>query len=657
VSDENVSTESADGKTLAGDFVVMDEYNRVVDSQNLFISTFDYYKALCFWEDDEPHGLFEAVDLARGFWKGDRQWSPEAKQLLKNDNRMPVKVNRIKSALQLISGMERSNRAEIRAVPALRGDGERIVDVVNPFLKYVRKANLAEYWNSWAFENCLVTGAANFEESIGVPDGKFEEEIIRQYIPAEEVLWDMSSRLPDRSDAMYCIHWFWMSRDAFEKEYGEKPDADALERANYLESLTARQSGEDYGRRIAGGGADDVGFLPSDRMNGMEVFEKIANRSVRMVRIWRVYYKKCWKVKNTVTKQVSTWFTVEEAQQHVAASAELGHKCKMKECNEPFVCLHEIAGRKEIRFIADIGIKHIPVVSMYAFFDEHNGTFWGLPYEVKDNQEVLNQLWAVALEVIKQMPKLTLEFEEGALSPESEGELKKRGFVYGLVLKYMRGKLRTAASRVTTLEGVEKINSLQPSMQMVADDIQYQLAVRDVLQGFAPGSIKSGIGLQVLRSQGAQQLQKLFDNLTWFKLKVATIEIEMMLLIDEDFLFDVVSGNIEATWNVGENDEQVSEDDLRADVKKNWKLLLERIKYADFQYVLDQTAHNPSEMMARMDMLVEFAKGTGMQVPPELLVDSTFLSTDQKEYWKRYIKKQEQAQAAITAANGNVGAA
>lgn len=636
------------------DFTTMNEFERVVDSQKLFYDTFEYYRSLCFWEDDQKHGLFEACDIARGFWKGDRQWSEGSKQIMNSENRQPTKFNRIKSAIQLISGMERVNRSEIRAVPALKGAGEKLVDVVNPALKYVRKANKSEFWNSQAFENSLITGCGNFEEFIGVPDGKFEEEIIRRYIPCEEVLWDITSRMPDRSDALYCVHWYWMSKAAFEKEYGKKPDADATVKLD----LAARsmQDRDNYGRGMADVDGEML-LLPSDRLTNMEVFEQLKEKTVRMVRIWRVNFRKVWKVKHLATKEVTVWDTRDEAQAHVDAALALGDKCKMAEVNEPFVSLHEIAGRKEVRFIADIGIKHIPVKSMYCFFDEHDGTYWGLPYEVKDNQEVLNQIWATLIEVIKQMPKLTYEYEEGSLTKESEERLARRGFIYGLVMKYKSGKLRTGGSRVTALEGVEKLNSLQPIIMAIQDNMQYQTAVRDVMEGFAPGSISSGVGLQVLRQQGAAQLQKLFDNLTWYKMNVAELEIEMLPLLDPDFVFEIVNGNLEATWDVGEDNQPVGVDQIAQNVQKNWKMIFNRIKYTDYQYVLDSTAHNPSEMMTRMQMLIDFSKGSAVPIPPEMAIDNTFLTSDQKEYWKKWIKRQQEQQAAAAnAANAAPGA-
>jgi hypothetical protein len=618
-------------------FTELNKPERVIASQTLFKEAMDLYEGGNFWEEDGRwYGYWEAIRRAQTFYRGEGQWPEHIKQQLIAADRKPTVMNRIASAIHLVSGLERKGRTEVRATSVKIGDDE-VTDIINPYLKQIANDNKKTFWDSEGFKKMIIEGAANFEYSIQDRSGR--ESIVREMVPNDQIMWDIDSTQIDRADATYCIHHYWVSKNQFEDRYPDLKDADIEFYTENSLQYTAAQG------KTAGLTTDEV------QDDYRKKFETSQNSSIfwdakkiRIIRIWRVNKVKKYQVKsgnfvqNFSDRQAATVF-IEE----MKSNPEPTESISIKEVFLSEICLHEIAGNKEINFIDNIGVEVIPIKSVYCYWDA--GKFWGLPYQVRDNQEELNFIHSKLMDVIARINGLVTLYEKSAVSDKGKISLK-RGLKTGDTLEVEDGAIRGQKILNVVMENIQHLASLEGHKADIKDHIQFALGARDVLEGFAPKNVSSGIGLQVLRQQGITVLQEVFDHLDWFKEECARLEVELMPLLDKETVRAMVFGSL-----LRDNDRKA----VQAIQDISFEYVYETAKNSTVNFAVEQTSYSPSENMVQLQLIVEIAK-LGIPISPEIMIELSPLNKGLKQKQLEYLNQQQQAMAAAPAQGMEQGA-
>ncbi len=139
-----------------------------------------------------------------------KQWTDDEAQTLKDRNQAPVVVNRIKTKVNLLNGVQRQRRSDPKALPRTP-QHEKDADSITDALRFVADNTDFEITSSQCFEDKTVWGyeAAVVEVDPNNPD--LEVSITR--INPDRFYFDPFSRRLDFKDAKYMGIVLWMDAE------------------------------------------------------------------------------------------------------------------------------------------------------------------------------------------------------------------------------------------------------------------------------------------------------------------------------------------------------------------------------------------------------------------------------------------------------------
>lgn len=132
------------------------------------------------------------------FVAGD-QWDSEAKAVLDKDGRPPIVFNRTDTVIRAVSGMEISNRQEVRYIPRQQGD-TKVNEVLTSGAEWFRDQCDAESEESDAFLDVCISGMGWTETRLDTDENPEGDPIIERIDPLEMVA-DRNARKRNLADA------------------------------------------------------------------------------------------------------------------------------------------------------------------------------------------------------------------------------------------------------------------------------------------------------------------------------------------------------------------------------------------------------------------------------------------------------------------------
>jgi len=187
-----------------------------------------------YFEDSETTSYDARVKAERDkdYYDG-KQWTDKETAALNKRGQPVIVSNLIKPKIDALTGMERMNRTDPKALPRNPGD-EEAAEAITKALRYVADNSNYDEKRSQFYEDMIVQGAGACEFSIK-PHENGDREIVMTHVPWDRFFYDPASVKPDFSDSLYYGHVIWMDAERAKQKWPNLKD----ELTNIMEQSTA----------------------------------------------------------------------------------------------------------------------------------------------------------------------------------------------------------------------------------------------------------------------------------------------------------------------------------------------------------------------------------------------------------------------------------
>lgn len=438
------------------------------------------------------------------------QWDDTDKQKLKDELRPIITFNRTNPIIQSVSGMEISNRKEVKYFPREPGDA-RPNEILTEGAKWFRDVSDADDEDSDAFLDTMVCGLGATETTLDYeeePDG----DPMVSAINALECLWDKSARKKNFVDARRKWRVRKIPLDRAKELF---PDADKMQ----LDARWAHLDAEPDERESQ---------EESDRYEGESDDRDVDESDVTIVHL---EYKKRVKVKTVVDH--STGHKVEVESRKVGTLLDRGAML-----GRTFT----VVGEREVTKVRKVFIgseileeedalcdTHFSLNFITGYIDRVTGLPYGLMKLMKDPQRWANKWMSQALHILNSNAKGGLLYEEGAT--DDPRQLEKDWAKPNKAVKVANGA-------ISQKKIMEKAQAPMPAgffnmMEFAISSVRDVTGISVEMLGMREADQAASLEYQ-RRQAGMVILMPLFDNLKRYRREHG----KLMLYIIQHYLND-----------------------------------------------------------------------------------------------------------------------
>ena len=438
------------------------------------------------------------------FYDGKQLTSDEMTEL---DSRAQpsVVINKIAPRIDLIVGLNASNRFRLKAYPRNISDEDiSTSDAISKALFYIEQTNNQKFKESDVFEDGCLTGRGWFEVTSQF-DEDFDLDILVKNRSSDDILVDPASQEYDLKDAKYIFDSVFVHRDdmlgmfpSFEKEILAASAGDITYR------ISKTYSGDDY--QMA---RDDLKNLFCDRNNG------------------RVRVTKYWFRTRELRKFFITDLGVERLDRGISNKDFNKAKAEIKKVTgkDPTVIEKQVDVVRVQTFISNTILENkepeflggkFPYIPFLVKRERDTGMPYGLVRPMMDPQKEINKRRSKGLHALNTE---RVVYEEGAV--ENEDTLKKEMARPDGVIKKNRGfAIDIQSNREMTqsqLTFYEAANSELDQVTGVPPDLMGQVT-----------NARSANAIQTRQRSGLAILNRVFEN--WKRTRILLEEMKLVFL-------------------------------------------------------------------------------------------------------------------------------
>jgi hypothetical protein len=200
------------------------------------------------------------------------------------------------------------------------------------------------------------------------------------------------------------------------------------------------------------------------------------------------------------------------------------------------------------------------------------------------------------------------------------------------------GAIREGKVVFPSIHGLEIISYYTAMKQQQNQELKETLGTTDVTQGIKPKQADSGIALDILRSQGLTIIEPIMDNFAATKRQMGNFEIELIQKFFPPEKIERILGGIALQYR----DEKFMEIWSQArDDKDARSKLVDTLKTTKYDIVMSEGMDTPTVKQANMIQFNNLLK-SGFPVPPNLIIENSDITQDQKDMWKAWVQQQQQ---------------
>lgn len=517
-----------------------------------------------------------------------KQWDSEDLNKLKAEKRPALTFNHIKSVVNLVSGHERQNRRDIKAVN--KKGGTRIVaEALTKLIKDIMDDKEGSYEKSHAFLKAIIMSRGWLTINLDFDDDLVNGNIIVEEMSPFRIKIDPFMQKYDMRDGMFIFKEEWLPKDKIEQTFpSKKKDLESLDVAD-----KDMQPVIDYGDTYKEGGETiDSGEIKEYKYRVKECW-------------WREYKttKILYNVQNGQSKDVT-----EVGDEKLNKIAKISDRWKVVRRTKPVLNLSMYVGKTILENIEDPfnGVTMFPLVPIYAYWIE--GEWRGLIDDLQDPQQEINKRKSQLLH------HLNLSANSGWMGDEDAvadwDVVEQFGSKPGVIIKTRKGKKLERLSPMPMSEG----------HLIIAKDAENAIkiisGVNADLLGMDPERQESGIAMQLRQRQGNVVIESMFDNLHLSEKILGKLLIEMIqksgAYSREEMVKVVIDGEEK---DVALNKKTKS---LFGAIQK----IENDLSIGRYDIAVTTSPSMPTVRMANLHVMLTMAK-QGLPVPPDMIIEQS----------------------------------
>lgn len=583
-----------------------------------------------------------------------KQWSDADVNALNKRGQAALTINLIKKIVNLVSGLQRQNKAGIGLLPIEQSD-EMTTEVISRVLKWILKQQSFEHKWSASFKDCVIGGLGWFKVDMDYSKDPLNGDIVGNHINLMDVLTDPNFNELDLSDCQYIIYHKEMEKGALKALY---PD--------YEEEIDQCKNRVD----------DSIW----SRFKGQKT------RIIKKIPVIEYWHRKYEYVYFIVDEEKNlTRFDGKEKERKVLEKN--GTNIVKRKIGRIYLTI--TVGDNVIVYdgLNPLEVDTFPFIPLFGWYSA-SFTDWeyrveGVVRDLKDINREKNKRRSQISAAVNKMPHSGFLVEENSI--KDEGHLKNIGGKGGQIIKY-----RTGRRPPTPFAPPQIPSSLIQLEQALTQDIN-QVGVNPDLLGYISESGTAGVTVQLRQKQGMTALQEIFDNQSQslrnlgyliVQLIVANFSQEKIVrILGDDFVYQqqlkqliqqreqikeqtakLIQG-VQDVQGIGQDEEQQAKaaqvavqqlENAAMDVEQRIQAVQQEEKefwmtFDDYKTnmrydcVVDEQANSPTYRYAAREQLQQFAQ-SGFPVSPKVLIELSEIPKTVKDKLFAYIDQQEQAQ-------------
>ena len=179
-----------------------------------------------YWEEAKKgHRIWRKEAIENFEFVCNDQWTPENRALLKEEEKPCLTINHVLPIINLLSGMERQNRADIKAFP--RKSGTRIIaDAFTSLVKHSVDLCHGETEQSVQFVDGIISGKGWIKTDISYKKDKKNGDLVIRRVSPFDVYEDPNGNRYDLNESgKYVIECYWGDKEQIKLLFDEHTDA------------------------------------------------------------------------------------------------------------------------------------------------------------------------------------------------------------------------------------------------------------------------------------------------------------------------------------------------------------------------------------------------------------------------------------------------
>lgn len=552
------------------------------------------------------HDSFEDGEEAEKMYEGD-QWDALTKTQLEKEQRAAMTINEIEGKIDLLSGIQRQNRFDIRALPNEDGDN-RVADILTICIKNAHNNTRFDEQETAAFEDEAIVGRGAFNV-----DTDFDKDIRGKFV-VEKFNWRDFTFGPherlDAADADYMIKNKWFSFAKIKEMYPDKAneitiDVNALMDKNKLEA-----------------GAPDVVTTPEDYdsskdktnpADGDTLFVNVSKKQYRLMEAWQKRFAQAFLVMNVVDDFFETlqgWSKEDvnriKTIEGIDVIPRVIFKFRVTKVAGTVVLEDEFPDIPTIQ-----GEQFCPIVPIYG--KKRRNKFWGKVKPVIDLQKENNKRHSQVMDILVRALPYGWFYDEETFALASDEDTWKQD----VNKPGWTAKIKDMTRMPQLVQGVKVPVELITAIRDGSEQMKNTMNINSELLG-QTGNRQSGVAIRENKRQGLLGNDFLFDNLAFAHRRVGEMTVaHIQKYWGAERIMRVVgfeSQNDPELMLGGKPAQEITEDDLLAIAR-----IVEGTDLTTYDIEVAESAYTPTARLGAFLEMKELAN-QGVPIAPKTLL-------------------------------------
>ena len=573
------------------------------------------------WESDSR----DRQKKSEEFYSGEGQWNKRMKKSLEGDSRAALTINKIEGKIDILSGLQRNNRFDIKFLPVEEGDAA-LADIINAVVKNITEQSDYPYEETDAFETCAIGGRGLLEGRIDYSKN-IKGDIVLEEFPNEDIYFGEHIK-KDMRDLEYYIKEKWYSFNKIKSLYPKKAKNIQREINLYTDDkkITDANNATDYDEGLGTQGTR-VGISSDSFVNKFK-------KEFKITECTRKHYDKKPIIINEEEPfesgdNVLNGFGF-ELKDIEAIKTIPG--IRVIEIEKISIRRTKIAGSILLSDNTDYDFDDLPIFPIYA--KKRGKNYWGKISPVMDSQKEINKRHSQITDFLNKLINGGWFYDSNTFyGPADEKNFKEQASQPGFLAKLKNMKNKPERAEIGRFP-----SELFNVIALENNEIREIMNVNLELGGLSAGANQSGVAIVEKKKNQLIGNEFLFDNLSRTKKRIGRWLLRAIKKVytPERILRIIQSQNAMSPVEIGGQPFDNSQNEAIMKIFEDSDVI-------NLDVIVSESAYSASNRQSNFFMWMD-AAARGLQgIPPDMLVALSDLPD--KEKWIGRIMETIQAAA------------